>query len=83
VKYECIPGGDGMYLPIAAASILAKVGRDKWVTEWVNSSEKHKEVASRYDLLNNKGYGTAKHREGLKLHGAHGLHRGQFIRNWL
>ena len=83
IKYECIPGGDGMYLPIAAASILAKVGRDKWVTEWTNSSEKHKEVATRYDLLNNKGYGTAKHREGLKLYGAHGLHRGQFIRNWL
>jgi ribonuclease HII len=83
IKYECIPGGDGMYLPIAAASILAKVGRDRWVTAWANSSDKHKEVALRYDLLSNKGYGTAKHREGLKAHGAHGLHRGQFIRNWL
>jgi ribonuclease HII len=83
IKYECIPGGDGMYLPIAAASILAKVGRDRLVTEWCESSDKHKEIAARYDLLNNKGYGTAKHRDGLKRHGAHGMHRGQFIRNWL
>jgi len=82
INYECIPGGDGLYLPIAAASILAKVGRDRWVTEWCNASEQHKEIQSRYDLLSNKGYGTAKHREGLKAHGAHGMHRSQFIRNW-
>lgn len=82
VKYECIPGGDGLYLPIAAASILAKVGRDRWVTEWSNASDKHKEIAARYDLLRNKGYGTAKHRDGLKEHGAHGMHRSLFIRNW-
>ena len=83
VKYECIPGGDGLYLPIAAASILAKVGRDRWVTEWCDASEEHKSIATRYDLLSNKGYGTAKHRDGLKTHGPHGFHRGQFIRNWL
>lgn len=83
VRYECIPGGDGMYLPIAAASILAKVGRDEWVTEWIHSSETHKTLGKKYDLLNNKGYGTARHREGLKLYGSHELHRSQFIRNWL
>jgi ribonuclease HII len=83
IRYECIPGGDGLYLPIAAASILAKVGRDRWVSEWSKATEAHKEIATRYDLLSNKGYGTAKHREGLKAHGAHGMHRGQFIRNWL
>jgi len=79
VPFECIPGGDDLYLPIAAASILAKVGRDRWVAEW---SSKNSQAAERYDLLNNKGYGTAKHREGLKNHGAHDLHRKLFIRNW-
>jgi len=80
VAYQCIPGGDNMYLPIAAASILAKVGRDKYVEDW---SEEHEEIATRYDLLNNKGYGTAKHRQGLKSHGSNEFHRKKFIRNWL
>ena len=79
-RYECIPGGDGLYLPIAAASILAKVGRDTWVTEWCG---KNPEIAGHYDLLSNKGYGTMKHREGLKNHGTHGMHRAKFIRNWV
>jgi ribonuclease HII len=83
VKFQCIPGGDGLYLPIAAASILAKVSKDTYVKEWSLASEENKVVAAHYDLLKNKGYGTAKHREGLKAHGAHEQHRTQFIRNWL
>jgi hypothetical protein len=34
VKHQCIAGGDGLYLPIAAASILAKVSRDNYVKTW-------------------------------------------------
>ena len=79
-RYECIVGGDDLYVPIAAASILAKVGRDTWVKEWCESN---KEIATHYDLLSNKGYGTVKHRDGLRLYGKHELHRAQFIRNWL
>ena len=82
IKFQCIPGGDGLYLPIAAASILAKVSKDAYVKEWCSSDE-NKVVAAHYDLIKNKGYGTAKHREGLKSHGAHEQHRKQFIRNWL
>lgn len=82
-KYKCIPGGDGIFLPIAAASILAKVARDTWVNEWCNRDEGTKIVTECYDLLSNKGYGTAKHREGLKAHGSHAMHRAQFIRNWI
>jgi ribonuclease HII len=78
-RYECIVNGDALYLPIAAASILAKVGRDTMVTEWC---KEHQDIADRYDLVSNKGYGTTKHREGLKLHGPHAMHRTQFIRNW-
>lgn len=83
VKYQCIAGGDGLYLPIAAASILAKVSRDNYVKAWSTASEENKAAEARYGLLKNKGYGTAKHREGLKAHGAHDQHRTQFIRNWL
>ena len=80
VKYQCIAGGDALYLPIAAASILAKVSRDNYVKEWCS---KNKEIEEHYGLLKNKGYGTSKHREGLKAHGSHDQHRRQFIRNWL
>ena len=83
MRYECIPGGDGLYLPIAAASILAKDGRDTWVTEWAKASDANRQVADNYDLLSNMGYGTVKHREGLKSNGAHEQHRLQFIRNWI
>jgi len=82
IKFQCIAGGDGLYLPIAAASILAKVSRDTFVKEW-SSLEENKGIAERYGLLNNKGYGTAKHREGLKTHGPHEMHRKQFIKNWI
>jgi ribonuclease HII len=81
-KQECIVGGDGLYLPIAAASILAKHGRDTWVEEWC-SRPGNEVYAGYYDLLSNMGYGTAKHRDGLKEKGAHEQHRTQFIRNWL
>jgi ribonuclease HII len=83
LRYQCIVGGDGLYLPIAAASILAKVSRDTYVKEWCSSCEENKLVEARYGLIKNKGYGTARHREGLKAHGAHEQHRKQFIRNWL
>ena len=79
-RYECIVDGDAEYVPIAAASILAKTYRDEWVKEWC---ETNGEIATQYDLLSNKGYGTANHRKGLKEYGAHDLHRSQFIRNWV
>ena len=79
-RYECIVDGDAEYVPIAAASILAKTSHDEWVKEWCDGNA---EVAEHYDLLSNKGYGTANHRKGLKEYGAHDLHRSQFIRNWV
>ena len=82
MKYQCIAGGDGLYISIAAASILAKVSRDTFVKEW-SSLDKNDEIAAKYSLLDNKGYGTKKHRDGLKAHGAHEFHRKQFIRNWI
>lgn len=72
--------GDALYMPIAAASILAKVEHDRWVCDYC---EKNPEYAERYSLLTCKGYGTAKHRNGLSIYGAHELHRRTFVRKYV
>jgi len=72
--------GDNQYVAIAAASILAKVEHDRWIKAY---SEAHPECDQRYDLCKSNGYGTAKHREGIKLYGGHELHRVLYIQNWL
>ena len=78
--YHCIVQGDGTYLNIASASILAKVDHDRWV-EAVCDAEPG--LAERYGLRTCRGYGTAVHRAGLKEHGAHAYHRTLFVRNWI
>ena len=74
---ETIIEGDAKYLSIAAASILAKVVHDDWVTDWC---KEHVADAAKYDLLNCKGYGTAKHRDGILKHGYTDLHRRLYVR---
>lgn len=68
--------GDGLFLPIAAASILAKVHHDRWTQAYCDGNA---ECAERYGLRTGKGYGTQVHRDGLVAHGAHELHRRTFI----
>jgi ribonuclease HII len=63
--------GDGKYLSIAAASILAKTFRDDYMD---GLAEKYPE----YDWLSNKGYPTRKHREAIRLHGITPFHRKTF-----
>jgi len=70
-----IVDGDAQYLAIAAAGILAKRSRDAWVAEVVAT---HPDWDTKYGLLSNMGYGTAKHMDGLKAHGATGEHRRSF-----
>jgi len=72
--------GDATYLHIAAASILAKVEHDRWIEEFCVTN---KECAERYSLLTSHGYGTAKHRDGLRAYGAHEHHRRTFVYRWL
>jgi len=67
--------GDAKYLPIAAASILAKVARDRWVESVV---AEHPEWNERYGFGSNMGYGTAKHMEGLSKYGVISEHRRSF-----
>jgi ribonuclease HII len=68
---EAIVGGDALVPSISAASIVAKVTRDRWC-EAVDT--KHPE----YGFAKHKGYGTAQHLAALQKHGATGLHRKSF-----
>jgi ribonuclease HII len=72
--------GDALYLPIAAASILAKEARDSYVEETV---ETHPDLEMNYSLGSCKGYGTEKHRKGILTHGKHKDHRNLFLRKLL
>ncbi len=74
---QCIVDGDAKYISIAAASIVAKVEHDNWVTTWC---KEHVAEAAKYDLLNCKGYGTKAHRDGILKHGYTDLHRRLYLR---
>ncbi len=63
--------GDSRSLSIAAASIVAKVWRDRLITDLA-------EVYAGYDLAQNKGYGTAKHKQGIAKLGLTDMHRSGF-----
>lgn len=71
LPYATIVKGDGKYLSIAAASILAKTYRDDYM-------DKLAEEYPHYDWLGNKGYPTKKHREAIKIHGITPYHRKSF-----
>jgi ribonuclease HII len=63
--------GDGKYLSIAAASILAKTYRDDYM-------DRLAEEYPQYDWLSNKGYPTKKHREAIRQYGITPYHRKTF-----
>jgi len=71
IKYKCIVKGDNIYQSIAAASILAKVHRDKIMEDLHLNFPK-------YDWINNKGYGTSKHRLAIRNYGITKHHRKSF-----
>ena len=74
LNHNCIVNGDNTYLNIAAASILAKVTRDRYIIDLCEKQEKYK----RYDLHKNKGYGTKKHMDAIKEYGIMEGHRKKF-----
>ena len=80
VEQQVLPEADGTYLAVAAASILAKEGRDRWVLEQCAAD---KTLDERYGLSSSKGYGTAVHRAGVQKHGMHAEHRRLFLRRLL
>ena len=75
-----IVDGDAKYIPIAAASILAKTAHDQWVKDYLAT---HGDLEEKYNLLSSKGYGTEKHRAGILQHGAEQEHRRLFLRKLL
>jgi ribonuclease HII len=68
--------GDALSASIAAASIIAKVERDRMVREW-------DPVFPVYGLASNKGYYTRKHAEKLREHGPSPLHRQSYAPVWM
>jgi ribonuclease HII len=71
IQHECIVKGDGKYLSIAAASVLAKTYRDDFMAEI-------HEIYPMYNWKQNKGYPTKEHREAIRKYGLTEYHRKSF-----
>ena len=71
IEHHCIVKGDGIYMSIAAASVLAKTYRDDMMTKLAKKFPF-------YGWERNIGYPTKKHREGIKEHGTTPFHRMSF-----
>ena len=76
ITYQSIIKGDATCYSISAASILAKVTRDRIMAQW-------DEIYPEYGFINHKGYGTAKHIEAIKKYGPCPLHRKTFIKHFV
>ncbi|MDB4539879.1 ribonuclease HII [Saprospiraceae bacterium] len=75
IPHTCVIKGDNTYYSIAAASILAKVERDKFIYDL---SVKYPILEEKYSLSKNKGYGTREHINGIKKYGISHFHRKSF-----
>ena len=73
---QSIIKGDAKSISIAAASIVAKVTRDRMMVEY-------DKVMPEYGFASNKGYGAAAHIEALKKYGPSPIHRATFIKNFI
>ena len=73
VDCRCVVGGDGICADIAAASVLAKVTRDRYMLALA-------EQYPQYGFEKHKGYGTAAHYEALRRYGPSPAHRASFLR---
>lgn len=76
IPYESIIKGDAKAYSISAASIIAKVTRDRIMREWST-------VYPQYGFEIHKGYGTAKHIAAIKEYGLCPLHRKSFTKNFV
>lgn len=76
IPYTSIIKGDAKVYSISAASIIAKVTRDRMMKEY-------DEIYPEYGFAGHKGYGTAKHIQAIKTYGPCPLHRKTFIKNFI
>lgn len=74
--HATLVGGDGKSASIAAASILAKVSRDRWVSQELDA------LYPQYGFARHKGYGTKLHYEALDRYGPCPAHRRSFLKKW-
>ena len=75
VPCETVVKGDAKSCSIAAASILAKVTRDRLILEYAEKYPK-------YGFEKHKGYGTAAHYDAIRKHGATPIHRLSFLKSF-
>ena len=68
--------GDAKSISIGAASIIAKVTRDRLM-------EEYDKILPEYGFASNKGYGSAEHIAALKKYGPSPIHRATFIKNFI
>ena len=76
IPYKSIIKGDAKSYSIGAASIIAKVTRDRIMREW-------DKIYPEYGFAGHKGYGTAKHIEAIKEYGLTPIHRRSFCKNFI
>ncbi len=76
IPHACVVKGDGLSASIAAASILAKVSRDRFVTDVLDK------LYPQYGFAKHKGYGTAEHRAAYEKFGPCPAHRMTFLKKW-
>lgn len=76
LPHAAIVGGDGKSASVAAASILAKVSRDRYVCQVLEARY------PQYQFAKHKGYGTALHYRMLDQYGPCPAHRMSFLRKW-
>lgn len=76
IPYKSFIKGDSKCYSIAAASIIAKVTRDRIMRQW-------DEIYPNYGFINHKGYGTAKHIIAIKEFGICPLHRKTFVKKFI
>ena len=74
--HVCLVGGDGKSASIAAASILAKVSRDRFLTDVLDREY------PQYQFARHKGYGTKLHYAMLDTYGPCPAHRRTFLKKW-
>lgn len=76
IPYTAVIKGDAKIYSISAASIIAKVTRDRIMREW-------DEIYPQYGFAGHKGYGTAKHIQAIRENGICNLHRKSFVKNFI
>ena len=74
--HETVVKGDAKSISIAAASILAKVSRDRYISEMAK-------IYPQYGFEKHKGYGTKAHNDAILEHGPSPIHRKTFLKKLL